>query len=66
MRQEGFIDTEDAIRELNPDLDEEELQTKIEKANAQEQKMLMAQMVPPTEDELGGGNGDLDGTTAIV
>ena len=66
MRQEGFIDTEDAIRELNPDLDEEELQTKIEKAKAQEQKMLMAQMVPPTEDELGGGNGDLDGTTAIV
>lgn len=65
MRQEGFIDTEDAIRLLNPDLDEEEIQDKVRRAQAQEMKMMMAQMGMPSDDELGGGNGDLDGTTAI-
>lgn len=65
LRQEGFIDTEDAIRELNPDLDEEELQDKIKRAQEQEMKLMMAQMGAPTDDELGGGNGDLDGTTSI-
>ena len=66
MRQEGFIDTEDAIRELNPDLEEDEIQGKIQKAQQQEMKMMMAQMGAPTDDELtGAGNGDLDGTTSI-
>ena len=65
MRGEGFIDTEDAIRMLYPDLDEEEIQDKVQRANAQEMKMMMAQMSAPTDDELGGGNGDLDGTTSI-
>ena len=65
LRQEGFIDTEEAIRELNPDLDEEELQSRIEKAKQQEMQMMMAKMQPPMDDELGGGNGDLDGTTII-
>ncbi len=66
MRQEGFIDTDDAIRELFPDLEEEEIQDKVARANAQELKMMMAQMGAPTDEELsGGGNGDLDGTTSI-
>lgn len=40
----GLIDIEDAIRELNPDLDEEALQAKIDKAIAkQQQDMMMAQ-----------------------
>ena len=64
-RQEGFIDTEDAIRELNPDMDEEEIQGQVQKAQEQEMKMMMAQMGAPTDTELGGGNGDLDGTTSI-
>ena len=65
LRQEGFIDTEEAIRELNPDLSEEEIQDRIAKAQKQEMQMMMAQMQPPMDNELGGGNGDLDGTTAI-
>ena len=66
MRQEGFIDTEDALRELFPDLDEEEIQAKVKKAQAQEMKMMMAQMQAPLDSELeGAGNGDLDGTTSI-
>ncbi len=64
-RQEGFIDTEDAIRELNPDMDEEEIQGQVKKAQEQEMKMMMAQMQAPMDTELGGGNGDLDGTTSI-
>lgn len=65
MRGEGFIDTEDAIRMLYPDLDEEEIQDKVQRAQAQEMKMMMAQMSTPTDEELGGANGDLDGTTSI-
>ena len=65
LRQEGFIDTEEAIRELNPDLSEEELQDRIQKAKQQELQMMMAQMQPPMDEDLTGGNGDLDGTTAI-
>ena len=40
----GLIDIEDAIRELNPDLDEEALQRKIEKAKVQQQQMMLSQM----------------------
>lgn len=53
--QAGLITLEEAIRELNPDLDEEALQTKIDKAmEFQQQQSLMAmnQM-----NELGGGFG---------
>ena len=37
----GVIDIEDAVRELNPDLDEEQLKKKIAKAQAiQNQKVM--------------------------
>lgn len=65
LRQEGIIDTEDYIRMVYPDLDEEEVQAQIKKAKDQEMKLMMAQMGAPTDDELGGNNGDLDGTTSI-
>ena len=48
----GLIDIEDAIRELNPDLDEEALQLKIEKAKANQQAMMMQQL---TEMNSAGG-----------
>ena len=42
--QQGLIDLEEAIRTLNPDLDEESLQTKIETAKkTREEMMLQAQ-----------------------
>lgn len=63
-RQEGLIDTEEAIRTLNPDLDEETLQSKIEKAQAREQQMMMAQMQPQPSDIFGSVDVDAaDGTT---
>ena len=65
LRDMGINDTEDTIRMIYPDYDEEEVQNQVKKAQAQETKMMMMQMGAPTEDELGGGNGDLDGTTAI-
>ena len=65
MRGEGFIDTDDALRMLFPDLDEEEIQDKVQRAQEQEMKMMMASMGAPTDEELGGGNGDLDGSTSI-
>lgn len=37
----GVIDIEDAVRELNPDLDEEQLQAKIKKAQAIQQQKVM-------------------------
>lgn len=40
----GLTDIEDAIRTLNPDLDEEALQAKIQKAVAQQQAMMMSQV----------------------
>lgn len=53
--QAGLIDLEDAIREMNPDLDEESLQTKISKAMAwQQQQMLMGMS---GMNEVGGGFG---------
>lgn len=56
--QAGLITLEDAIREMNPDLDEEALQTKIEKAlEWQEQQTLMGMT---QMNELGGGFGLAD------
>lgn len=37
----GVIDIEDAVRELNPDLDEEQLKVKIAKAQANQQQKVM-------------------------
>lgn len=65
LRAEGIIDTEDYIRMVYPDYDEEEVQNQVKKAQEQEMKMMMQQMAAPTDEELGGGNGDLDGTTEI-
>ena len=65
LRAEGIIDTEDFIRMVYPDYDEEEVQAQVKKAQEQEMKMLMQQMGAPTDMELGGGNGDLDGTTEV-
>lgn len=66
-RQEGLIDTEEAIRILNPDLDEATLQTKIDKAIQKEQEMMMMQMQPQDSSVFGnepGLEGDAaDGTT---
>lgn len=53
--QAGFITLEDAIRELNPDLDEEALQTKIEKAQSMQQEQALAAMMGMNE--IGGGFG---------
>ena len=53
--QAGLITLEDAIREMNPDLDEESLQSKIDKAmEYQKQQMLMGMT---QMNELGGGFG---------
>ena len=63
----GLIDIEDAIRTIYPDLEEEALQAKIEKAKAHQQEMMMESMT-----ELGpDGNPilpeeDLDGSTFNV
>jgi hypothetical protein len=37
----GVIDIEDAVRELNPDLDEEQLKVKIAKAQKQQEQMSL-------------------------
>lgn len=63
--QAGLIDIEDAIRTIYPDLDEEALQAKIEKAKAQQKELSLQQM---TEFNNEGTFGDyeeneLDGTT---
>ena len=64
-RQEGLIDTEEAIRTLNPDLDEATLQTKIDKAIQKEQELMMMQMQPESSSVFGDEIGDdnADGTT---
>lgn len=53
--QAGLITLEDAIREYNPDLDEETLQTKIQKAVENQQKQML--MGNPLMNEIGGGFG---------
>ena len=58
----GLIDLDDGIRELNPDLDEEAIQDKVERAKAQQQENLM-NALNEFNDE--GSFGDLDGTTKV-
>jgi hypothetical protein len=70
--ESGLIDLEEAIRTLNPDLDEETIQEKIEKAKAQQQQMMLNQMTEMNSDgtfgqdnnydDLGGDN--LNGSTS--
>ena len=66
----GLIDIDEAIRIINPDLDEEKLQEKIEKAKAKQQELMMQQMY-----EMGASGGfgpeeptgnQLKGTTEII
>lgn len=66
----GLIDKEEAIREINPDLDEETLQARIDAAKKQEAMMMLAQQAEMDAeggfgndyDDLGGAN--LKGATA--
>lgn len=64
----GLIDMDEAIRLMNPDLEEEKLQEKIEKAQQKQQELLMQQMMQMNA-EGGFGpeeiSGDMDakGTT---
>lgn len=64
----GLIDMDEAIRLMNPDLEEEKLQEKIEKAKAKQQELLMQQIMQMNA-EGGFGpeeiSGDMDakGTT---
>ena len=51
----GLIDIEEAIREINPDEDEETIQSKIQKAQAQQAAMMLAQQ---TEMDAAGGFGN--------
>lgn len=51
----GLIDIEEAIRTTNPDLDEEALQDKIDRANQRQQEMMMSQL---NEMNSMGGFGD--------
>lgn len=70
--QAGLIDIEEAIREINPDLDEESIQAKVEKAKTQQQMMMLAQQTEFNQeggfgnnyDDLGGEN--LKGSTSPV
>ena len=56
----GVITLEDAVRELNPDLDEEQLQDKIQKALAQQQQQAM-DAFNEMNDDGSFGNERLDG-----
>lgn len=60
--QNGLIDLEDAIREINPDMDEEAIQAQIDKANAARNQMIMDQ-VNQMNDDGTFGQDELDGTT---
>lgn len=51
----GLIDMDEAIRVMNPDLEEEKLQEKIQKAVQKQQEMMMAQMM---EMNSAGGFGE--------
>lgn len=72
--QEGLIDLDEAIRILNPDLDEVALQAKIESAKMQRDQMMMAQFNEMNQDgtfgaennyeDMGGEN--LNGSTAPI
>lgn len=64
----GLIDIDEAIRVMNPDLEEEKLQEKIQKAVQKQQELMMQQMMEMNAaggfgpDELGGDQ-DAKGTT---
>lgn len=58
----GLIDLDDAIREINPDLDEAAIQDKVERAKAQQEQNMLNAMSEFNEE---GSFGDLDGTTEI-
>lgn len=58
----GLIDLDDAIREINPDLDEEAIQDKVARAKQQQQENMLNAM---TEFNDEGSFGDLDGTTEV-
>lgn len=59
----GLIDIEEAIREINPDLDEETLQARIESAQAQQQMMMLQQMNEMNQmGEFENNEGDLGGS----
>lgn len=68
----GLIDMDEAIRTMNPDLDEEKLQEKVEKAQAYQQQLMMQQMMEMNQqggfgndyDDLGGAN--LKGSTMPI
>lgn len=54
--QAGLITLEEAIRELNPDLDEEALQTKIDAALENQQNQMLMNLTQMNE--VGGGFGE--------
>ena len=68
----GLVDIEDAIREINPDEDEETIQAKVEKAK--EQQALAALAAQQEMDEFGGfgnnyddnGGANLKGSTSPI
>jgi len=63
--QLGLIDMEEAIRTLNPDLDEEALQKKIDDANLRQQQMQLQQMAELTDNgDFGDIADDPSGSTA--
>lgn len=63
----GLIDIEDAIRTIYPDLDEPAIQSKIEKAKAQQAQMMMSDLTEMNADgSFGIPDEDLDGTTTNV
>ena len=57
--ENGLIDIEEALRILNPDMDEEALQAKIDKAK-QNRQMLMLQQQTEMNPEGGFGNDYMD------
>lgn len=66
----GLIDIEEAIRLMNPDLEEEKIQEKVQKAVQHQQEMMMQQMMEMNAqggfgndyNDLGGSN--LNGSTS--
>ena len=65
----GLIDVEDAVRTLNPDLDEEALQVKIETAKNERANMMMSGMETMNPDGSFGpmpSDDELEGTTVPI
>ena len=69
MREAGLIDLDDAIRIMNPDLDEEGIQAKIDAAKKEQERQIEEQLTEMNAmgefgnnyDDLGGAN--LNGST---